>query len=260
MSATIFGGLDGGIVDTMIGLPTDHRQLYETLRRQALRDSESQDMFMPAAYMFHDVPHEELDDDVDPVAVTLAEMDRYGVEVGLLSLTAAPEAAERALTDHPDRFVPSLTVDPNRGMEAVRELVAAHDRWGVRAVSVFPHGVVPQVAIDAPLMYPIYAKCVELGRADLRHRRRRRTASALEGPEGRARRPGHVRLPRPRPGDAPRRRALGRHGREAHGQVAEPSLLDLGLRSPLVPAGDRRLTRTAEAPNASSTPGTSRWD
>ena len=163
MTASPFGGFTGGIVDTMIGLPTDHRQLYETLRRQALRDAESQDMVMPAAYMFHDVPHEEVADDADPVAVTLAEMDRFGVETGLLSLSAAPEAAERALIEHPDRFVPSLTVDPNRGMGAIRELVAAHERWGLRAVSVFPHGVVPQVALDAPLMYPVYAKCVELG-------------------------------------------------------------------------------------------------
>ena len=163
MTGARFGGFTGGIVDTMIGLPTDHRQLYETLRRQALRDAGSRDMVMPAAYMFHDVPHEEVGEEVDPVAVTLAEMDRFGVEVGLVSLSAAPEAAERAITEHPERFVPSLTVDPNRGMEAIRDLVAAHERWGLRAVSVFPHGVVPQVAVDAPLMYPVYAKCVELG-------------------------------------------------------------------------------------------------
>ena len=48
-------------------------------------------------------------------------------------------------------------------MEAIRELVRAHEVWDLRAVSLFPHGVSPQVAIDAPLMYPVYAKCVELG-------------------------------------------------------------------------------------------------
>jgi len=157
------GGVAGGIVDTLIGFPTDHRQLYETMRRQMLRDAGSQDMAMPAEYMFHDVQHREVDESADPVAVTLTEMDRCGVEVGLISLGAAPDAAERALTGHPDRFVPSLTLDPNRGIDGVRELVAAHERWGLRAVSVFPHGVSPQVAIDAPLMYPVYATCVELG-------------------------------------------------------------------------------------------------
>ena len=158
-----FGGYDGGVVDTLIGLPTDHRQLYETMRRTALRDAGSQDMVMPAAYMFHDVPQPGEDEVTDPVAATLTEMDRFGIEVGLISLTAVPDAAERALTHHPDRFVASLTVDPNRVMDGIRDLERAHARWGLRAVSVFPHGTVPQVAIDAPLMYPIYAKCVELG-------------------------------------------------------------------------------------------------
>ena len=30
-------------------------------------------------------------------------------------------------------------------------------------MSLFPHGLSPQVPIDAPRMYPVYAKCVELG-------------------------------------------------------------------------------------------------
>ncbi len=151
-----------GIVDTMIGFPVDPEQLYATMRQQLLRDEESKrSLTMPASYMFHEVPEHVAD--ADPVAVTLTEMDRFGVEVGLVSLTAAPEAAERALTDHPHRFVASYTSDPNRGMDDIRDLVAAHAAWGVRAVSVFPHGLSPQVAIDAPRMYPLYAKCVELG-------------------------------------------------------------------------------------------------
>jgi len=153
----------GGIVDTMIGFPTDHEQLYGTMRRQLLRDEASKGMVMPAEYMFKDVPVHELGDGVDPVALTLAEMDRHGVGVGLVSLGVDREVAERALTEHPDRFVASVTVDPNRGMDGIRELVAAHDRWDVRAVSLYPHGVLPQVPIDAPRMYPVYAKCVELG-------------------------------------------------------------------------------------------------
>ena len=147
MTGPRFGGFTGGIVDTLLGFPTDHRQLYETLRRQMLRDAGSHDMAMPAEYMFKDVPYKELDDAADPVDVTLAEMDRFGVEVGLVSVSAGSEVAERALAKHPDRFVGSLTLDPNRGMEGVRALVASHERWGLRAVSVVPHGVSPQVAI-----------------------------------------------------------------------------------------------------------------
>ena len=37
------------------------------------------------------------------------------------------------------------------------------ETWGIRAVTVFPSGTFPQVPIDDRLMYPIYAKCVELG-------------------------------------------------------------------------------------------------
>ncbi len=152
------------IVDTMIGFPTDSKVLYATMREQMLRDKESKETLeMPAGYMFHDIPHFDDGADIDPVAVTLAEMDRFGIETGLVSLSAAPEVAARALTDHPGRFVASLTVDPNTGMDGVRDIVRAHEQWGIRAVSLFPHGVTPQVPIDAPLAYPVYAKCVELG-------------------------------------------------------------------------------------------------
>ena len=153
-----------GIVDTMIGFPTDDEQLYGAMKRQMLRDRESKENFvMPASYMFHDVPTFDAESAADPVAVTLAEMDTFGIDVGLVSLTAARESAERALTEHPDRFVASYSIDPNRGMDGIREFVRLHEQWNIRAVSLFPHGVMPQVAIDAPLMYPIYAKCIELG-------------------------------------------------------------------------------------------------
>src|SRR3546814_3199259 len=91
-------------------------------------------------------------------------MDQHGIGVGLVSVSAAPEVAARALRDHPDRFVASATADPNRGMEGVRDLVRLHEEHGLRAVSLFPHGVSPQVPIDALRMYPIY----EIGRASCR--------------------------------------------------------------------------------------------
>ena len=40
---------------------------------------------------------------------------------------------------------------------------AAHDEFGIKAVSCFPAGTFPQVGIADEAMYPIYAKCVELG-------------------------------------------------------------------------------------------------
>lgn len=152
---------DIGIVDTMIGFAEDADAMYATLRA-ALRE-ESSGFAMPAQYMFHDVPRLDTGAGVDPVALTLHEMDRHGVAVGLISVSGNPEVAGRALAEHPDRFAASWTIDPNEGMAGLRKLVAAHERYGLRAVSFFPHMVQPQVAIDAPLAYVVYAKCVELG-------------------------------------------------------------------------------------------------
>jgi uncharacterized protein len=151
-----------GIIDTMIGFLTDPDQLYAAMRG-AFRDRESREEFlMPAEYMFHDAPIHGFDCRADAIALTLREMDRYGVDIGLISISADEALADRALGEYPDRFVGSWTCDANDGMEGVRNLVRAHERWDVRAASFFPHGNTPQVALDAPQMYPFYAKCVEL--------------------------------------------------------------------------------------------------
>jgi predicted TIM-barrel fold metal-dependent hydrolase len=68
----------------------------------------------------------------------------------------------KAIKDYPDRFFGSYEVDPNKGMEAVRELEAAVKELGVKAATAFPAGLTPQVPINDKKFYPIYAKCVEL--------------------------------------------------------------------------------------------------
>lgn len=152
-----------GIVDTLIGFPTDPAKLYGEMRK-SFRDKESREDFaMPAEYMFRDVPEKDMDPTLDPIALTLHEMNRHGVEVGLVSASLNPELVARAMAEHPGRFVPSWTCDPNDGMDGIRALVRAHGELGVRAATMFPSGLMPQVAIDAAQMYPIYAKCVELG-------------------------------------------------------------------------------------------------
>jgi predicted TIM-barrel fold metal-dependent hydrolase len=153
---------DLGIIDTLIGFPADPTEVYAGVRR-GLRDRESlEDFEMPAGYMFRDLPAFE-DKAVDArLESTLVEMDRFGIAMGLVSLSSNQDVTETAVTRHPDRFVGSWTVDPNTGMDGIRALVRAHERWGLRAVSFMPHGLVPQVAIDAPLAYICYAKCVEL--------------------------------------------------------------------------------------------------
>ena len=84
------------IVDTMIGFaaPTG------TDREIPQVKSAHRGTAHTADYMFTDVP-----DDVppDPIEATLAEMDRHGVDVGLVN-TGRPEAIEAAAR-HPGRFV-----------------------------------------------------------------------------------------------------------------------------------------------------------
>ena len=113
--------------------------------------------------MFKQVPEKEYLDVDDPISVTLHEMDRWGIDKGVIGVGDAGGVGELALKRHPDRFIPQAGADPNEGMEAVRKIVRAYETYGVRSVSMFPAGTFPQVAINDKKMYPIYAKCVELG-------------------------------------------------------------------------------------------------
>jgi len=150
------------IIDTMIGFPSsDRSQVYKFLA-PSLRDKESlEDFKMPAQYMFKNVPAE-IAEGVDPVAVTLMNMDTYGVAKGMVNVgNDAREEPRRAVRDFPDRFLPCIDVDPRQGMDAVRRIKSFHDEWGVVAVTSFPSGT--STPINAAPYYPVYAACVELG-------------------------------------------------------------------------------------------------
>ncbi|HIF66415.1 MAG TPA: amidohydrolase [Acidimicrobiia bacterium] len=148
---------DIGIIDTMIGFPADDFSQYDFIRKQ-LKDDSTEFEF-PVEYMFKDVPKELYGSD-NPISATLHEMDRFGVEVGVVGV--GDEVSRQALRDHPDRFVGSGWVDPNRGMKGIRTMVRQYEEFGVRAFTAFNAGYNPQVGLDEALMYPIYAKCVEL--------------------------------------------------------------------------------------------------
>jgi len=150
---------DIGIVDTMIGFPAEDFKMYDFIRAQ-LKDPSAKFDF-PVEYMFKQVPKELYGSSKDPIAVTLHEMDRFGIEIGLIG--AGGEVGTKALKDHPDRFIAIGNVDPNRGMDGIRDMVRQHEKYGVRAFGAFNAGYNPQIGISDPLMYPIYAKCVELG-------------------------------------------------------------------------------------------------
>jgi predicted TIM-barrel fold metal-dependent hydrolase len=150
---------DIGAVDCMIGFPSANaRAHYDYLRAQA-KDAESKSMAFPAEYMFKGVPNE-LDEGADPVDVTVAEMDRHGVAIGLVGL--GNETTARALKEHPDRFRATLEIDPNDITGAVRKIRAARGEHGIVAVTTFPAGCNPQVPVSDRRYYPIYQTCIDL--------------------------------------------------------------------------------------------------
>ena len=76
-----------GIIDTMIGFPhADMKGVYDFITRQTKDRESKEDFKFPAEYMFKQVPEKELTDARDPVSVTIGEMDRWGVERGLIGV------------------------------------------------------------------------------------------------------------------------------------------------------------------------------
>jgi predicted TIM-barrel fold metal-dependent hydrolase len=152
---------DVGIIDTMIGFPSpDMKEQYRFITSHT-KDTQSRDEFeFPVEYMFKDVPDKRYDHSSDPLAITLGEMDHWGIDKGMIGVGG--EVNPRALTEHPDRFIPSFGAEPNEGTAGIRKLVEAYERFGIKSVNLFPCGYNPQVPINDKKMYPIYAKCVEL--------------------------------------------------------------------------------------------------
>ncbi len=73
----------------------------------------------------------------------------------------ANEDVARFCATHGSRYIGFAGVDPHRGPDAVREFEAAVRDLGLCGLNLqcFEH----RLAIDDPLLFPLYAKCVELG-------------------------------------------------------------------------------------------------
>ena len=149
-----------GIIDTMMDLPFDDvRSIYEFLMPNLKDEASKEEFEFPAQYMFKKVPGA-MEAGEDPVAHTLAMMDHHGIDKAMIG--SGGENQVRALREHPDRFLPSMGVDPNDGMKAVEAIVRQYETTGLKALAGFPAGYSPQVPINDKRWYPIYAKCVEL--------------------------------------------------------------------------------------------------
>ncbi len=151
---------DVGVIDLMIGFPSTRGSARFDFMKPQLRDKDSATASSPIGYMFKSNPNQLEDEAEDPVEVTLREMDRFGVAVGLVGL--AGKTTQRALDDHPGRFKASLEVDPNNITESVRSIRRAADEHDIKAVSTFPAGCNPQVPVSDRRYYPVYQTCVDL--------------------------------------------------------------------------------------------------
>lgn len=149
------------IIDLMFSIPSEEAKRTYDFMRPLFRDPDSLKSFdFPVEYMFKDVPKfSKLE---DRITYTLEQMDTFNIERALIGVSLQDDVSQRALRDHPDRFIASCSTDPNRGMEDLRDIVRMHEEFDIRAVSAFPSGCVPQVPIDDKRFYPVYAKCCEL--------------------------------------------------------------------------------------------------
>lgn len=150
-----------GVVDLMVALPPGPGdESWRDQLRPLLKDPGSAGFAHPASYLFRNLPAARYAD--DPLRAVLDEMDRFGVERALVGAHPGNDTSVRALRDHPDRFLGSYEVDPNQGVTGIQALRAAVSDLGVRAATAFTAGTLPQVPLDGPAWYPLYAACVEL--------------------------------------------------------------------------------------------------
>ena len=148
-------------IDLMVSIPTDEHNSagYQAIAAMQ-RDGPEQQTPMPAGYMFKHVPMLG-PDPAKYVEMLLAAMDKHNVGKALLSMKDCerhPETAER----HADRFFFSTGANPFGGMDEVRRLRQLKRDRDIKAITYFPSASLPQIAINAKEMYPIYATAIDL--------------------------------------------------------------------------------------------------
>ena len=134
-------------IDTWVNVNMGSVERPEWLVRVA------EDYFDRSAEIFKDIPVEQLIDD----------MDRAGVEKCIVTTNA--EDPDRRIMDfprrHPDRFALSLSMDPRRGMTALRALESMVRNEPVVLARITPFMI--NLPPDDRVYYPVYAKCIDLG-------------------------------------------------------------------------------------------------
>ncbi len=155
---------DIGVIDTLLGIPSQDKARSYNWLRPLLRDRESLEAFeFPVQYQYRDRPDVPSGGTVDDmINFTVEQMDKHGIAKALVDVDLEDGPGARAVTRYPNRFFGAFGVDPNAGVPGLRKLQQAVDQLGVKTASVTPCFVHPQVPINDKRMYPVYAKCCEL--------------------------------------------------------------------------------------------------
>ncbi len=150
------------VIDCMLGIPNaEDRSDWFAAFRPLIKDQQTLQQFsMPAQYMFKDVP--QTGDPGDFVKWTVEQMDRFNIEKALVGWND-DDTSRRAKSLYPERFFFDVPCDPNKGVDEVRRVKQLHRDVGISAISVFPSGTLPQVAINHKYMFPLYTAAAELG-------------------------------------------------------------------------------------------------
>ncbi|MEQ8990908.1 MAG: amidohydrolase family protein [Pseudomonadales bacterium] len=151
---------NGGIIDTMVYFPSVDKDRFDWLQPALGTHAAGDPGTLPVDYLFKRPPL--LPQGVDPIEFVVTQMDLHGVSQALVDATDVDGLGRAAVRMFPNRFFGWLSVDPNRGMDAVRALERAKCEIPVVAASCGPAFLHPQVPINDKKFYPIYAKCVEL--------------------------------------------------------------------------------------------------
>ena len=148
-------------IDLMLGIPEkEDRSDWYKFMEPLLRDEESKSMFkMPAQYMFKDIPETGSHDDF--IQFTINEMNKHFINQAMVGFHEQSEVKIQAGKHHSDRFFFDLPVNPNVENEA-QNIKRIYETYGIKAVSAFPAGMYPQIAINDQKWYPIYEMCIEL--------------------------------------------------------------------------------------------------
>ncbi|MCO4746275.1 MAG: amidohydrolase family protein [Proteobacteria bacterium] len=150
---------DIGVIDCMLQIPgQSSREWYDFMQPLFMDEQSKNYSKMPVEYMFRNVP--DISDTEDYVAYTVDKMDAFGIDKAMIGVQH--ETSVQALKRYPDRFFGSYHANPNNGMAEVRKIIEMHETLGIKSVTGFPSGTLPQVPINDKRWYPIYAKCVEL--------------------------------------------------------------------------------------------------